>query len=307
MLRIASIGECMIELSSAGDHLWRQKFAGDTYNTAVYLARLLTPGHAEVAYITALGDDPISDEMITNWRSEGVDTGGVQRLPGRLPGLYAIQTDADGERQFFYWRDRAAARSLMDDGAAVEAALASAGMIYLSGITLAILQPDARAALLAALRRARDRQCQIAFDPNFRPRLWPEQEIARSVFDEVMSLATMAMPTFPDEQQLFGDDNPAATAERLTGLGVAEVVVKDGSEPCLIRQGTTTTTVNTPAAARVVDTTGAGDSFNAGYIAARVQGIEPASAAAQAHRLAGSVIGYPGAVIPTEAMPDLAL
>jgi len=305
MLRITSIGECMIELSAAGDRLWRQDFAGDTYNTAVYLARLLAPEHAEVGYLTALGDDPISDEMLARWRDEGIDTQAVQRLPGRLPGLYVIRTDSRGERQFFYWRDRAAARSLMDDRTAIERALASSGLVYLSGITLAILSDDARSALLESLRDARQRQCQIAFDPNYRPRLWPDPQAARAVFAEAMSLATTAMPTFPDEQALFGDPTPEHTAARLAAWGVGEIVVKDGSDPCWVRCGDETTTVEAPPAARIVDTTGAGDSFNAGYIAARLRRHQPAAAAAIAHRLAGAVIAHPGAVIPRAAMPAL--
>jgi len=110
MSKVACIGECMIELKQAEGGLCSRGFGGDTLNTAVYLARL----GAGVDYITALGDDVLSDEMIAGWAAEGVGTQRVLRLPGKLPGLYMIQTDAKGERRFFHWRDSAAARSLMD-------------------------------------------------------------------------------------------------------------------------------------------------------------------------------------------------
>ncbi len=90
--------------------LFSRGYGGDTLNTAVYLARL----GVGVDYITALGDDSLSDEMIAGWAAEGVGTRRVARLPGKLPGLYMIQTDDKGERRFFHWRDSAAARSLMD-------------------------------------------------------------------------------------------------------------------------------------------------------------------------------------------------
>ena len=110
LTRVACIGECMIELSELGDGRLSRTHGGDTLNTAVYLARL----GVEVDYVTALGDDHFSDEMLAGWRREGVGTALVPRLPGRLPGLYLIRRDASGERSFFYWRDRAPARELFD-------------------------------------------------------------------------------------------------------------------------------------------------------------------------------------------------
>ena len=122
MASVACIGECMVELRQAqggqyagqavgqGGGLYSRGFGGDTLNTAVYLARL----EVKVDYLTALGDDALSDEMMAAWTAEGVGTRRVLRLPGKLPGLYMIQLDAKGERQFFHWRDSAAARRLMD-------------------------------------------------------------------------------------------------------------------------------------------------------------------------------------------------
>ena len=102
-MRVASIGECMIEIAVKPGGDAQLASGGDTLNTAVYLAR---QGVA-VDYVTALGDDPYSDEMLARWQAEGVGTGLVPRLPGRVPGLYMIRTDDRGERTFHYWRDRA--------------------------------------------------------------------------------------------------------------------------------------------------------------------------------------------------------
>src|SRR5258708_22769680 len=105
MARVACIGECMVELRQAPRGLYSRSFGGDTLNTAVYLARL----DVKVDYLTALGDDALSDEMIAAWTAEGVGTRRVLRLPGKLPGLYMIQTDAGGERPFFHLRENSAA------------------------------------------------------------------------------------------------------------------------------------------------------------------------------------------------------
>ncbi|MGH6816896.1 MAG: PfkB family carbohydrate kinase, partial [Hyphomicrobiaceae bacterium] len=176
MTKAACIGECMIELSDLGEGRLLRAYGGDTLNTAVYLARL----GVAVDYVTALGDDAWSDEMIAGWQAEGVGTGPVLRLPGRLPGLYVIQTGARGERRFFYWRDSAAARSLfaVSQTPQLAAALAGYDLVYLSGVTLSLYGEAGRARLMDALDGVRERGGRIAFDTNFRPRGWPDRATA---------------------------------------------------------------------------------------------------------------------------------
>src|SRR3954466_11530985 len=157
MSKVACIGECMIELKQAQGTepgLFSRGYGGDTLNTAVYLTRL----GVGVDYITALGDDSLSDEMISGWAAEGVGTSRVTRLPGKLPGIYMIQTDDRGERRFFHWRDSAAARSLMDlpDTADILDSLAGYDIFYLSAITLSLYNDAGRARLFAGIRRARE-------------------------------------------------------------------------------------------------------------------------------------------------------
>lgn len=306
MLRIASIGECMIELSESAEAPGRMRrtFGGDTLNTAVYLARCLQQdgqSQAEVHYVTALGDDPFSAEMLAAWQAEGISTGLVARLPGRLPGLYVIRTDDAGERSFHYWRSAAAARELLhgEQAAALSASLAGFDLVYLSAITLGILDADSRERLFALLEGLRRGGCRIAFDSNYRPRLWASRTEAQEAVARALALASLALPTFDDEAALFGDSDPAATARRLHDLGVAEVAVKCGAEPCLVSLGGREQ-LPVPVAQRVqpVDTTAAGDSFNAAYLAARLTGAEPQAAAAAGHRLAARVIAVRGAIIP---------
>jgi len=308
MLRIASIGECMIELSESADApqaapgrgQMTRTFGGDTLNTAVYMARALKGVEAEVHYVTALGDDPFSSEMLAAWQAEGIGTEQVFRLPGRLPGLYIIRTDAAGERTFHYWRSAAAARELFraEQAETLGGGLAGFDLIYLSGITLGILDADSRARLVALLERLRHGGCRIAFDTNYRPRLWQSHAEAQEAVTRALGLATLALPTFDDEAALFGDADPAATADRLHGLGVGEVVVKSGGAPCLISADGRRAKVAGETVPRPVDTTAAGDSFNAAYLAARLTGAAPEEAAAAGHRLAARVIGTKGAIIP---------
>jgi 2-dehydro-3-deoxygluconokinase len=307
MATVASIGECMVELSPRPGGLYGLGFGGDTLNTAVYLARL----GVGVDYLTALGDDGFSTRMLAAWQAEGVGTALVPRLAGRLPGLYLIERDESGERRFHYWRDRAPARELfaVPQSEAILAALPGYGLIYFSGISLSLYGEAGRQRLLDGLDRARAGGVRIAFDTNYRPRGWAGAEAARAAMNAALARVDIALCSLDDERAVHGDADAAAAAGRLHAAGVGEVVIKLGAEGALIAPGEGA--ARTVPAIRldqpVVDTTAAGDSFNAAYLAARLAGRDPADAARAGHRLAAEVVRHPGAIIPREAMPpDLA-
>jgi len=299
MSKVACIGECMVELKQADGGLFSRGYGGDTLNTAVYLARL----GVGADYVTALGDDSLSDEMISGWAAEGVGTKQVARLPGKLPGLYMIQTDDKGERRFFHWRDSAAARSLMDlpQTAEILNSLAGYDVIYLSAITLSLYGGEGRARLFAALKRARESGARFAFDTNFRARGWPDLDVARAVFQVAFAAADIVLASSEDLLPLYPGESNEALLARIPG---AEVVLKLSEPASLLRlQGTLHPIKAEPLTAPVVDTTAAGDSFAAAYVAARLAGSEPIEAARAGHRLAGVVVCHPGAIIPRAAMP----
>jgi 2-dehydro-3-deoxygluconokinase len=289
-----SIGECMIELSAGDGDQWRMGFAGDTLNTAFYVRALLPP-EKRVAYVTALGDDPFSERMREFFGDAGVETDRIRSVPGRRPGLYAI-TLKEAERAFTYWRGESAARLLADDAKWLDSALSNTELIYFSGITLAILAPEARARLLAALAERRKEGTRIAFDPNFRPVLWPDAGEAREAMQAALRCADVALPTFDDEAKLFGDANPETTAERIAALGPREIVVKNGDKPCLVVRDGARELVEPAKPEKIVDTTGAGDSFGGAYLAARLLGRTPVEAAKVGHRVAAEVVGVHGAL-----------
>jgi 2-dehydro-3-deoxygluconokinase len=299
MSKVACIGECMVELKQADGGLFSRGYGGDTLNTAVYLARL----GVAADYVTALGDDSLSDEMIAGWAAEAVGTKQVARLPGKLPGLYMIQTDDKGERRFFHWRDSAAARSLMDLPQTQEIlnSLAGYDLIYLSAITLSLYGGEGRGRLFAALKRARKKGARFAFDTNFRARGWPDLDVARAVFQEAFAAADIVLASTEDLLPLYPGVSNETLLARIPG---AEVVLKLSEPASIVRlEGVPYPIKAKPVEAPVVDTTAAGDSFAAAYVAARLVGADPIEAARAGHRLAGIVVCHPGAIIPRAEMP----
>ena len=278
LTRVACIGECMIELSELGDGRLSRTHGGDTLNTAVYLARL----GVEVDYVTALGDDHFSDEMLAGWRREGVGTALVPRLPGRLPGLYLIRRDASGERSFFYWRDRAPARELFDlpETPAISDALAGFGLLYFSGITLSLYGEAGRERLFQALERTVACGGRIAFDTNFRPRGWPDRAVAQAAYRRALNLADFVLASSEDLDLLFGEPS----AKLLPRKASAELVLKLPHPACRVMRPGVDEIIEGEPVGEVVDTTAAGDSFAAAYLAARLGGAEPADAARAGHR-----------------------
>lgn len=285
---IACVGEAMVELSF--DRPGQQiSYAGDTLNTAVYLARNIGAA-AQVGFVSVLGGDAVSDRMRGFIAAQGVDCARITRHPTRLPGLYAIALDGAGERSFSYWRDQSAARTLFEDGFAQ---LEGADMIYLSGITLAILPPSIRIALLEHLAGHR---AQIAFDSNYRPRLWEDVATAKATIEAAWRVADIGLPSLDDEMALFGDRDGAAVRARLNGWGLNEGALKRGEQgPLPLDPNCATPTV--PAAEKIVDTTAAGDSFNGAWLAAYLQGASQTDRLLRGHAQALKVIAQPGAII----------
>ena len=291
--RIVTIGECMVELSAAGDGLLRQGFAGDTFNTAWYLRQVL-PADWAVDYLSAVGTDALSDQMLAFMQSAGIGTAHVARRGDATVGLYLISLQ-NGERSFTYWRDASAAKRLADAPAALAQGLVGAEMLLFSGITLAILPEAQRRVLLAALAQARAAGAVVAFDPNMRERLWPDMQTLRHWIEAAARVSDIVLPSCDEEARVFGDPDPQAVIARYRGLGVACVVVKNGGAAVEAWDGATHHFQ--PAPARVVDSTAAGDSFNAGFLAARMQGTDMAESLRAGAALAAQVIAAPGALV----------
>lgn len=302
MAHIAAIGEVMVEFSPLPSASTPERevkvlsYAGDTYNTSVYMARL----GLQTDYVTRLGDDSYSEQILQRMNNEKIGTGLIEQLAGRSPGLYVIHNTPDGEREFFYWRKEAPARELFSTAEYTQKLveqLKACDCVYFSGITLAIIGAQGRANLLQALAALRVHGVKIAFDSNFRPRLWQHKEDAQKAMLDVMQYADIALLTLDDELLLWGDDSVEGCIERYKNSSIHELILKRGADDTIIIENGEKVRVPVPPVKDIVDTTGAGDTFNAGYLAARLNGSSAIDAAKQGTRCAGIIIRHRGGVI----------
>ena len=302
MPQLAAIGECMMELRGSDGNRLALGYGGDVFNTALYASRL----GLDVSFLSAVGDDFYSRWLVERWRADGVDCAHVREVAGATPALYIIRTDAEGERSFTYWRSASPFRHWLDEGDYAESlvrVLSGFDALYFSGITLAMLDDAAKQTWLKRVSAFRSDGGFVAFDPNYRPVLWADAGEARFWIDQAYACADLILPSIEDESSLRHQPEPDALLAYLATLSATEVVVKRGTSTCVVFDHGRRIDISIREAANAIDTTAAGDSFNAGYLQGRLTGLPPRDAAERGADLAARVVQHPGAIIPIEAMP----
>jgi 2-dehydro-3-deoxygluconokinase len=297
--KVVLMGECMMELRQSGLGVMQQSFAGDAYNTAVYLKRAFV--HQQVSFMTSVGQDLVSQQMQQSFAGEDLDLQYVFAKSCNNPGIYLVQTDEQGERSFLYWREHSAARELMhfvDEETISE--LCDTDLFFFSGISLAVLEPTTRPAFWQMLQRLKNAGVQIAFDPNYRPRLWPDKKVAQDEFIRAFTLANIVLPGVEDFKQLYDLEELSDILEFCQPFDIGELVIKNGASSVYCQVASNLVHLPVEQVKKVVDTTSAGDSFNGVYLGARLAGQDIEQALKLAAGAAGLVIQYPGAIIPAE-------
>jgi len=294
---IAFMGECMVELSMHDAQLI-QGYGGDTYNTAVYLSRLnkYFDTSLKLHYLTGLGKDPLSKSMLSNFQKEGLNIDQVIIDDKRLPGIYYIDKDEQGERSFYFWRSNSAAKFIFENTDATFSHIQNSDVIFLSLISLAILPPADRSRFVSWLKTIENRPL-IIFDNNYRAALWENSDLAASITEQMMNISDILLLSLEDDQAMFSSQSSQSVIQRVRKTNNGTVIVKDGGNECWYSDSTTELGCESLAKIdKVVDSTAAGDSFNAGFLYRLFQGANTADAIRSGHLLASFVIQQPGAI-----------
>ncbi len=290
-VEFVAIGEPMLEFNEQprgpdGRRLYLEGFGGDTSNATIAAARQ----GVRAAYVTSVGQDAAGDRFMALWRLEGIDTSAVIRSPTHPTAVYFVMHGADGH-EFLYYRAGSAASALRPADMP-RALIAGAKILFASGISMAIA-PNAADAVFRAIDIARDGGCRVAFDTNYRPRLWPAARAA-AVIHAAVALCDIALPGVDDAAHLTGLTDPDAIADFYLKLGPRIVVLKMGADGALLATPEHRLRL-APHKTGVIDATGAGDTFCGAFLARIIKGDVPEAAARYA---ALKCRGY-GAVAPS--------
>jgi len=225
MVDLLCMGEPMLEFNQLprqadGSQHYLEGHGGDTSNAAIAAARQ----GASVGYITGLGRDMPGDSFMALWAREGVDASTVTRTDRWLTGVYFVTHDAAGHHFLHYRANSASAMYRATD--LPEAAIAAARMLYVSGISQGISE-SACDAVFAAIEIARRNGGMVAYDTNYRPRLWPPARAA-AVMHAAMAQVDYALPGLDDVAVLTGLSKPEAILDFYLRLGPKVVVLKGG-------------------------------------------------------------------------------
>ncbi len=289
---IISIGECMIELSTNESltytNTFEKYYGGDTLNTLVAASRM----GSKVGYITKVGNDSFQPYLLDAWQSENIDISYV-KLVNCYNGLYILSQQDDGEKNFVYYRKKSAATSLSTDDIAEEY-IESASIVYSSGITQS-LSTSAKGAVKKAFTLAKEKEVTVAYDPNYREKLWDVEE-AKEALEEVIEYVDIIMlSNIHDAEVMFDISSYDKIIKYFWDRGVTTVVVKMGESGSAIGYKGEIQLI--PAReVDIVDTTGAGDAFNGGFLHGIVNGCTPFEAAKLATIIASEQVKSLGAI-----------
>ena len=301
MKNIYLFGECMVELLNVSPNAQlpqtlKQSFAGDVFNTAVYMKRVFSD--MKVNIVTAVGTDEFSTNMVEYFQQQNIESDFVYRSNDKIAGLYSIKTDSEGERTFTYWRENSAAKQVMKsiDSAEIEK-MSKGDVFFFSGISLAVVTPEDRPKFWEMVEQLKSKGVQIIFDPNYRARMWSSPDEAKQQYHQAFTLSNVSLPGVDDFKQLY----QLNTAEEVIAFSedytFDELVIKNGEQGVVYIKDNVRTDIAITPVDNVVDTTSAGDSFNGVFVGARTAGIEGSEAIKLASASAALVIQHKGAIV----------
>lgn len=274
MISVTAMGEVLIDFtdvgtSETGQKLFERNPGGAPANVLVALQQL----GFETAFIGKVGTDMHGEFLRDTLTANGIDCSGLISDPSCFTTLAFVALDERGDRAFSFARKPGADTLITGDE--IDEKIVSSSRIFHIG-SLSLTDEPARSATLKALEIAKDAGCVMSYDPNYRANLWPEVEEAVTQMRSVLPYMDIMKMSDNECGLLTGFDDPEEASARIVEKGVKVCCVTLGSEGALVRTSEGSALVD-PFPTEAVDTTGAGDSFWGGFLAAFLEsGLTPA-------------------------------
>ena len=259
---IISLGESMVEFFCDGPisqaTTFRRSIGGDTMNTVIAASRL----GSKCGYITRLAEDQFGEYLLNKWKSENIDVSNVKRVSEGFNGIYFISLLPAGQREFIYYRAGSAASTASPLDLNPDY-IKSARILHTSGISQAISKSSLQT-VEQAIQLAKKKKVKVSFDPNYRPRLWQKEQALRA-YETILSYVDMLLA---DETycSLIDKKEPEDLLDYFGDYRIPIVVIKLGSKGAMLKERGHDSKTLGVLDGKVVDTTGAGDAFNGGFL-----------------------------------------
>lgn len=288
---LIALGECLVEFTRRNDGAWNAGFAGDAVNILVHASRL----GRQCGFVSCVGNDLFTPLILDGLQREGIEIAQVRRLINHRNGLYFIENDASGEPAFHFWRTESAATTTLGDGdiGAIASYVSRARFMVITGVTLAVMKEVERMAELLSM--ARKSGTQIVLDSNYREALWNSRVEYRERINRVLPYTSIFLPSMSDIARAWNGREAEDLCSEWDAMGIDTIVVKNGANGALHFDGGCLVGIPPLPDAVVVDTTGAGDAFNAGFLSARIDDATVLDAIDAGQRSAVLILAVRGA------------
>lgn len=293
-INVCSIGEAMIEISNIKKSLYNQSFAGDTLNFCNYLDKK----KLNAFFLSAIGKSEINQLLLDFVKSKKISTKYIKQINQFEVGLYLIKNKDNGEKQFFYWRDESAAKQYFNniDFLNLYKELKNFDYIYFSGITLSIIHISKLNNFIKLLKLLKNKKIKIVFDLNIRPSRWNKKNL--NIFlDSVLKFVDICFLSGEDMNYWKNKNNIKSYEQIVRKYKIKHSIFRKNAEYTYVFLNKTRYVFKNKLIKKVVDTSGAGDGFNAAYLSNFIVNNDPVLALKAGSSLGSKIVMKKGAIV----------
>jgi 2-dehydro-3-deoxygluconokinase len=293
--KICSIGECMIEITNTYNNNFQQSFAGDTLNFCSYLNKK----NFNVDYLSSVGKSEINKDFFNLLKSKKISKKLIHIHPHNETGLYLIKNDKNGEKNFYYWRDNSAAKNYLNElnYKKLEIILKKYHYIYFSGITLSIISKNKQKDFCNLIKKLKEYNVKIIFDLNIRIKRWPNKKHLNASINLFLPFIDILFSTGEDIKNWKNNDNLSFFNKLIKSNKINHAIFRKNASLNYAILNDQIYKITNKVHKMIVDSSGAGDGYNAAYISEFLTSGDVYRSLQASHLLGSKIVMKKGAII----------